>query len=458
MKELASKLKKSLGDDVVLEGESITEKYVADWSGHNPHLPAAVFRPSSTEQISIILKACNDVNQQVVIQGGMTGLCGGGTPRENEVVLSMERLNQIEDVDRDSMTITTAAGTPLQVIQETALSIGCIFPLDIGSRGSCQIGGNISTNAGGNQVIRYGMTRSLVLGLEAVMADGTIVSSMNKLLKNNAGYDLKHLLIGTEGTLGVITRVVLRLFPLPKSQCTALCGIKSFENTRRFLNIAREEFTGSLNSFEVMWSSFIDVIMEHNTELRNPFDTTHEISVLLEIKGQDQSYEQEKFESVLFSAIEQGLIEDAVIAKTQKETEQIWSIRDGIAAVIPVLKGLATFDIGINIGDMPLFLEKVENELNAEFSKINTFTFGHIGDGNLHYGATTGKEEDIKKIHNIIYKEVGRFDGSISAEHGIGIQKKDYLELSRNDGEIQMMRTLKTALDPKGILNPGRIF
>lgn len=448
-----------LGENAVLTGEAISEKYTRDTSGEiAAELPAAVIRPANTEEMSCVLQHCFENGQPIAIQGGMTGLSAGSVPEGNEIAVSLERMNGIEEIDRDAMTMTVLAGTPLQVIQEDAADAGLAFPLDLGARGSCTIGGNVSTNAGGNQVIRFGMTRALVLGLEAVLADGSVLSSMNKMLKNNAGYDLKQLFIGTEGTLGIVTRVVLRLFPRLESRCTALCALSNLPDVIRLLQLTSKQMGGLLSSFEVMWANYYDFVIEKVSALQSPFDSRHNHYVLMEIEGSDQDQDQAAFQGLLESALESGLIEDAAIAQSEKEAAAFWRIRDGVADILPYLAVSANFDIAVPISQMGEFLEQAERGLKAEFPGIEILIFGHLGDSNLHYLAHTGDKKDKEKIYQIVYTLVGEHRGSVTAEHGVGKIKRQYLGHSRSDTEIRVMRQLKESFDPKGILNPGRVI
>ena len=458
MQTLIEKLREELGDKAVLTGNAISDRYTVDWSGEQPLLPDTVLRPANTEELAHMLRVCHEDGQPIVIQGGLTGLAGGATPRQGEIALSLERMSGVEELDADSMTMTVLAGTPLQTVQEAAREAGFHFPLDLGARGSCTIGGNVATNAGGNQVIRYGMARSQVLGLEAVLADGTVMTSLNKMLKNNAGYDLKHLFIGTEGTLGIVTRLVLRLQPQLSSRCTALCALTGFSDVIRLLQTANNNMGGSVSSFEVMWADYLHYVVDHVDSLNSPFDERYPLYVLLETEGSNQEQDFEMFTDVLAGVMEDGTVADAVIARTQRDADTFWAIRDGVAEITPLLMPMANFDISLPVSRMESFLDTITADLEKAYPGIRILIFGHIGDGNLHILATTGKDGDRNDIYDRVYRATQDFEGSVSAEHGIGVIKKDYLSCSRTPEEIAVMRTLKRALDPKGILNPGRIF
>ena len=456
MNNTIEQLLRELGPDIMLTGTDISEKYHADSSGETAHAPVAVARPASIGQVSDVLRICSSNNQKIVVQGGLTGLCGGATPRGEEIALSLERrLTGIEELDRESMTMTVLAGTPLQAIQDAAEQAGFLFPLDLGARGSCNIGGNIATNAGGNEVIRFGMTRNLVLGLEVVLPDGTVISSLNKMLKNNAGYDLKHLFIGTEGTLGIVTRAVLRLFVMPESRSTALVALESFDDVIRFLHFMSREFSGSLSSFEVMWDNYYDYIIEHVPTVSSPFDEAYPIYVLTEISDKSG---QNGLEDALADELEAGRILDAVICKSERERQAVWAIRDGVGDAMAVIRDNANFDVSVPINKMSDFLAQLDMEIKTLLPDTLLLVFGHIGDGNLHLVFTVDRKEDKKTVYDVVYRYVGAYNGSVSAEHGIGIQKRAYLHLSRSDEEIALMKLLKQAVDPKSILNPGRIL
>ena len=457
MNDLIDRIVAELGTSIMLTGDGVGDRYSVDWSRENPCKPDVVLRPRSTTEVSAILRLCNEAGQPVVTQGGMTGLVGGATPRPAEWALSMERLNGVLELDTDSMTMTAKAGTPLEKLQNIARESGLMLPLDLGARGSCTIGGNIATNAGGNQVIQYGMTRSLVLGLVAVMADGTIISSKNKLLKNNTGFDLKHLFIGSEGSLGVVTEVILRLFPAHSSRQSALCGLSDFSDVVRFLQSMKRRLP-VVSSYEVMWENYYRYAIDHVEYTRDPFQGQHNFYVLVESEGNDPEKDVQQFQSVLFEELDNGVIKDAVLAQSLQEREDFWAIRDSVGEILRSLKDEANFDIGIPLNETESCMGKIETELKAKYAELVYMVFGHLGDGNLHVIATTGSKQDKQDIYDIVYRIIGEHHGGIAAEHGIGMLKKPWLHLSRTSQEISLMRQLKHALDPNNILNPGRVI
>jgi FAD/FMN-containing dehydrogenase len=444
-----------LPEHLYVTGADVGARYDCDWSGEKPHRPGLVFRPRSTQDVSLILRACHAVRQPLVVQGGLTGLSGGATPQRGEWGLSTEFLDAIHELDRDSKTITVGAGTPLQRIQESAEAAGLVFPLDLGARGSCVAGGIVSTNAGGNQVVQHGMARALVLGLEAVLADGTVINNDNKLLKNNAGFDLKQLFIGTEGTLGVVTRVTFRLFPRKAGRPTALCAVSAFEQAVALLHHVELNLP-VLSAFEVMWADYYQAAIAA-TAARDPFDMAHGYYIITETESVDQLAGMEALESALATAIEQGIVADATIAQSVREAEAFWTIRDGASELIPLMQPVATFDVGIPIPRMERFVEDARAALSEAFAACTVLVFGHIADGNLHLLVSTGREEDVHGIYDTVYGIVQGAGGTITAEHGVGATKKDWLHLCRDEAQIALMRQLKAALDPRGILNPGRV-
>ena len=418
-----------------------------------------IVRPESTEEVSKILSVCNQAGQPVIVHGGLTGLVYGTRTSPDQLILSLERMNNIEEIDPIGRTLTCQSGVTLQNIQEKAESENMIFPLDLGARGSCSIGGNISTNAGGNRVIRYGMTRDSVLGIEAVTSDGTILSSMNRMIKNNAGYDLKQLFIGTEGTLGIVTRCVLRLREAPISQNTALVGIENFPSIVTFLKHIDSGLGGNMSAFEVMWKEFYEMVTNSLDEKSLPLKKNIPYYVLVESMGSDQVKDEEHFESLLQKALEDSVIVDAVLAKSEKERKALWAFRDDVekqAQYGPTVM----FDVSLPINEMEEYVSKVDLNLQKYWKDFHHIVWGHLADGNLHLVVGTGdlESDTIKKIENSVYEPLEFTGGSISAEHGIGLEKKPYLHLSRSEAEINYMKALKDTFDPKGILNPGLIF
>lgn len=453
---LVAELEAALGPDAVFAGEAALEKAQGAWMRLGS--PRAVVFPRSTEEVSAVLKVAHRLGAPVVPWGGKTGLAGGAAA-DDAIALSLEKMNRIEEIDVASATMTVEAGCILQVACEAAEAQGLLLPLDLGARGSATIGGNISTNAGGNRVVRYGMMRDMVLGLEVVLADGTVVSSMNRLMKNNTGYDLKQFFIGAEGTLGVVTRAVLRLRSAPLSQNTAYVATDDFDSIPRLLRTLESALGGALSAFEVMWPAFYALVTTPPANGAPPLPYGHSYYVLVEALGGDEAADAERFERVLGQAMEDGLIVDAVIAKSQAERAKMWALRDDVGQVNR--KGPAiTFDVSLRIADMPAYVAEIDGKLRARWPNVDNYVFGHLGDGNLHVLVWTGESgPEVKKaVEAIVYGPLKAIGGSVSAEHGIGLHKKAYLALTRSEAEIALMRTLKRALDPKGILNPGKIL
>jgi len=458
-KQIIKDLEEVLSPGSILMGEDVTARSDT-WPPMGGCQAHAIVRPANIDEIATILKLCNDAEQPVVTHGGLTGLVGGARANTDDIVISLERINHIEPVDITNRTLTVGAGAVLQNIQEAAEAADLMFPLDLGARGSCTIGGNIATNAGGNSVIRYGMTREQILGVEAVLADGTIISSMHGIIKNNTGYDLKQLFVGSEGTLGVVTRAVLRLRPKPRSCNTALVAIDSFEQLGRFLNTMDSALGGTLSAFEVMWNDFYRLLIGDGSTHGKPLDTSHAFYVLLESTGGHEQSDKIQFESALEEAFESGLIVDAAVAQSKQQREDLWAIRDDIPGLTQKLFPPIVFDISLGIPQMGDYVDEVRQQLLQRWPQANMVVFGHLGDGNIHLVVTVGslEPEQVHAVENIVYEALGRRNGIVSAEHGIGLDKREYLRHSRSDDEITLMKTLKQALDPKGILNPGKIF
>jgi FAD/FMN-containing dehydrogenase len=335
-----------------------------------------------------------------------------------------------------------------------------LFPLDLGARGTCTIGGNLSTNAGGNSVIRYGMAREQVLGIEAVLADGTIISSLNSVMKNNTGYDLKQLFIGSEGTLGIITRAVLRLRPLPRSRQTALVGIADFDRVARFLPMMDAALGGTLSAFELMWNDFYSLIVADGATHGYPLDTSHPFYVLIEASGSQEDIDRARFERALEEAFQHNLVADAAVAQSRQQRAELWAIRDDIDNLFAAMHPMITFDVSLSIAHMDEYIRTVRTRLLQQWPQGKMVVFGHMGDGNLHLCVSVASDDAaiVHAVDEVVYSALAPYQGVISAEHGIGIFKRDFLPISRNATEIALMQTLKETLDPKGILNPGKIF
>lgn len=454
---LIAELTAALGPGAVLSGADVPDRSRSDASETGQNRPILLLRPTTTAEVSAALAICAQHHQNVVPQGGMTGLSGGANPGPGDVALSLDRLTGIEEIDAEAASITLRAGTVLQVAQEAAAAAGFLLPIDLGARGSCQIGGVIANNAGGLRVIRHGMARDNLLGLEVVLANGTVVSNLGKLIKNNTGYDLPQLFAGSEGTLGIITRAVLRLRPLPTARCTALCALSDFAAVVRLLRLARSQLP-DLSALEVMWQDYFDLLQQ--AEGLQLFSPAPALSVIIETESTNGSDQTAEFEAFLSSALETGILTDALIAQSTKEAEAFWAVREG-HKLSQVMPNLINLDISLDIGKMGEFVETCRSALHLRFPTIRALFFGHAGDGNLHIVADQpkpGQDEATHEVYRIVYDLVRKAGGSISAEHGIGTLKRDYLSYSRSPEEIALMRGIKSALDPDGILNLGKLL
>jgi FAD/FMN-containing dehydrogenase len=457
--ETIAALRRIVGETYVTTGADISPGHLADGrvAMAEGELPGALVFPANAAEISAVLKFCRSAGLAVVPQGGMTGLAGGAVPLAGSIAIALDRLKRIEEIDAAAATMTVEAGVPLETVQRAADDAGFLFALDLGARGSARIGGVAATNAGGNRVLRFGMMRDLVLGMEVVLADGTIVTSLNKMMKNNAGYDLKHLFIGSEGTLGIITRLVLRLHPKPRSVATAFCGLTKFDDVLSFLSRARAELGGTLVAFEVMWPEFYRIAIEEAGR-RPPLRPAFTCYVLIEAMGTDPDGDPERFASFMEQALEDGLA-DAVIARSEAERMELWHIRDASSEFARGASVSAGFDVSVPVGDIGRFVEDVATRLAAAFPGLLPAIFGHLADGNVHVEIRGIADEKARhEVEEIVYGATRDWGGSVSAEHGIGLIKRPYLGHSRAPEEIALMRKLKMALDPDNILNPGKIF
>ncbi|MBO1903366.1 FAD-binding oxidoreductase [Microvirga sp. 3-52] len=458
MSNVIDALVEALGSKI-RTGPDIPSRNHADASGLQPAVPQALILPQTTEDVSTALRICHEHRQSVVTQGGLTGLAGGAHPQTGEIALSLERMNGVEEIDPASATLTALAGTPLAVVQQAADEAGFLCGIDLGARGTCTIGGNIATNAGGNQVLRYGMARRNTLGLEVVLADGTVVRSLNKMLKNNAGYDWTQLFIGSEGTLGIITRAVIGLHPKPQGLQTALCAVDRFDDALVVLRRFQQAHPGRLLVFEAMWREFMTVATEI-CGLPPAFESEHDVTLLIEADMGEGPAGTEAFSLLLSEFYEQDLIKDAVIAQSRADRNRFWAYRETPYEYGRFLPEEIRFDVSVPLNRMTEAVAHLRREMPKQWPDAVYVVFGHVADSNIHINvAIHDMTDDIKKgVQGLVYELVSRLGGSISAEHGIGRIKRPYLALSRTETELALMMKMKQTLDPEGILNPGRIL
>lgn len=479
MTDIIKQLSDIVGPAHVLTAAEVAERATHFWDP-SPMVAKALVRPSNTSEVSEVLKFCFNANQSVVTHGGVTGLADGEKSTSEDIVLSLERMNSIESVDAVNRTMTVQAGCILQTIHEAANDAGLLYGVDLGARGSCTIGGNISTNAGGLSVVRYGMTRDQILGLEAVLADGTIITSLNSLIKNNSGYDLKQLFIGSEGTLGVVTRAVLKLRPATPSRNTAIVAFENFSQVTETLAEVSHHLNSNLNAFEIIWNEFYLLSTDPDTTgtSRAPLNNDYYAYAIIESRGTSIEADSQQFQKTFESLFNKELISDAVIAKSDTEQQDIWQIRENVDLTLrhrPVFD----YDISLPVSNMAAYVEQITANTKKQWPSAIVFAYGHLADSNLHISIAPSPEnfihdttEQTIKIHSyteddarqneivnkIVFEPLTAIGGSVSAEHGIGLLKKKHLHYSRNTAEISAMQLLKRSLDPKDILNPGKII
>ena len=467
---MLEKLIDIVGANHVLTGEQ-AQPFLVDWRGRYKGAARAVVRPGTTQEVADVVKCCVAHDVPVVTVGGNTGLCGGATPDESgtAVVLATSRLTQVRNIDTDNDTMTVEAGCVLQNLQELAQKAGRLFPLSLAAEGSCTIGGNLATNAGGTQVLRYGNTRELALGLEVVTAEGDIWDGLRGLRKDNTGYDLRDLFIGSEGTLGIITAVTLKLYPLPVAQTTAMLALDSLEDAVTFLSKARAGFGASLTGFEVMAGPVLQAVVRLFDQQRIPFDGPSAESpwfALLELSDSESAeHAQARFEEVLGEAFEQGLVQDAAIAQNVTQSKAFWHLRESIPLAEAELGKSIKHDVSIPISRIAEFVQVTNAAIQAQFPGVKNIVFGHLGDGNLHYNVAPAEGQTQEallalqsEVYQLVHDSVADFTGSISAEHGIGQLKRDELPRYKSKIELALMHRIKQALDPKGLLNPGKVL
>lgn len=466
MTDLIASLRQIVGDAHVLT-EGDLSAYEQDWRRRVHGKALAVVRPATTEQVAAVVKACAANGTSVVPQGGNTGLVVGSTPDTSgqQVVLNLGRMQAIRAIDKDNLTVTVEAGCILQTLQERCESQGYLFPLSLAAEGSCTIGGNLGTNAGGTQVVRYGNTRELCLGLEVVNAQGEIWNGLKGLRKDNTGYDLRNLFIGSEGTLGVITAATMKIYPMPASQLTAWAALPSFDAAVRLLALAHQYLGAGLTGFEVMNRFALTLVDKHMPQLRVPFidNPAFPYAVVLENSdSESEEHARSRFEALMEAAFEQEIVLDAVVAENLGQAHNLWHIRESIP-LAQVEEGLnIKHDISVPISRIPEFVEHATQVLNDKVPGMRLVNFGHLGDGNLHFNVQAPEGVDAKQfldereheVNHIVYDAVAAFGGSISAEHGIGTLKVDTLPQYQSPVALSMMRAVKAALDPQNIMNP----
>ncbi|MBR0932681.1 FAD-binding oxidoreductase [Bradyrhizobium jicamae] len=462
--ELIQKFRAIVGDKYAVTDAADIAPYVTEerdlFKGRSP----LVLRPGSTAEVAAICRLATEHRIALVPQGGNTGLVGGQTPHNGEVVVSLKRLDKIRDIDVDSNTMTCEAGVVLQVAQQRAADVDRLFPLSLGAEGSCTIGGNLSTNAGGTAALAYGVAREMAIGLEVVLADGRVLNALSKLKKDNTGYDLRNLFIGAEGTLGIITAATLKLFPKPRAIETAYVGLKSPAAALKLLSISRNEAAGSLTSFELLADIAVDFSIRHGIDIRDPLESKHPWYVLMELSS-SRDDARDALEAILEKGMEDGVVDDAVIAANLSQRQAFWKLRDEMSAAQKPEGGSIKHDISVPVAAVPAFIA----EANAAVVKLipgsRPVPFGHLGDGNIHYNVSQpvgGNAADFlarwHDVNAVVFEIVLRLGGSISAEHGIGVLKRDELPEVKDKVAIELMRSIKTMLDPLGIMNPGKVL
>ncbi len=457
-----------VGARYALRDDEDKQPYLVEWRDKYFGAAAMVLRPGSVEEVSQLLAIANETHTAIVPQGGNTGLVGAQIPFESghEIVLSLSRLNRVRDIDAADNTITVDAGCVLQSIQDAADRVDRLFPLRIGSEGSCQIGGNIGTNAGGTAVLAYGNTRDLVLGLEVVLADGRVWNGLRRLRKDNTGYDLKNLFIGSEGTLGIVTGAVLKLFPRPRDKATVFIGLPSPANALELLGLAQERTGRRVTGFEIMPRFGLEVVITHGQNMRDPLAEPHPWYVLMELSGGGSPGTlNDTASDILAEAAEAGWVSDAALAASEAQAGDFWRLREVVSETQKHEGGSIKFDVSVPVSSVPDFIDEVSAACKALEPGCRPLQFGHMGDGNIHSNITQPVGADKQAFldrwgdfNDVVHEVVARFQGSISAEHGVGRLKRDWMPRIKQPLELEMMYMLKHQLDPNGILNPGKVL
>jgi FAD/FMN-containing dehydrogenase len=463
--DLLARFAAIVGGKYAITDPQAQEAYLVEmrdlYRGHTP----LVLRPGSVAEVAAILKLANETKTAIVPQAGNTGLVGGQIPHHGEVVLSLTRLDKIREIDPLSNTITCEAGVTLQKAREAAAKADRLYPQLLPSEGTCTIGGNLSTNAGGVAALAYGIARSHALGLEVVLADGRVLNNLNKLKKDNTGYDLKNLFIGAEGTLGIITAAVLKLVARPRSMETAYAGVASPEAALQLLMLAQQHVGNDVTSFELMARSGVEAVVTHGNNVRNPLRGSHDWYVLIELSSQAESGLRQTLEDLLAEGAEKGIVNDATIADSLEQAKSFWYIREFFGEVQRRLGASIKHDVSVPVSAVPAFIAEANAAVIKLIPGCRPLPFGHAGDGNIHYNVTqpdgSDKEAFLARWHEVnavVFEVVKKLGGSISAEHGVGVMKRDILPDYKDRTAIELMRTLKRTLDPNNILNPGKVI
>ena len=465
---LLARFEQALGPAGVLSAGADMESYAADWRGRVRATPLAVLRPASSAEVAAAVRICAQAQTALVPQGGNTGQCAGAVPSAEsaQVVLSLSRLNRIRSLDVANNTITVEAGCVLARVQEAAAAADRFFPLSLGAEGSCQIGGNLATNAGGTAVLRYGNARDMVLGLEVVLADGSLWDGLRALRKDNTGYDLKQLFLGSEGTLGIITAAVLKLYPAPKAAATVLFTVPEPAAAVAMLNAFRARCGDRLTGFELMSRLCLDILFKQVPRFSDPFSTRYEWYVLGELRDTHGADElRAAAESVLEAGMQEGRVHDAIVANSQAQAEQLWRMREEIPEANRREAPWVRHDVAVPVSSIAEFIARASETLRAHFPAIRIVAFGHIGDGNIHFNASAAADGDLEafiarqhEVYALVHDLVMSLNGSFSAEHGIGLVKVDELARYKSPTELALMQRIKAALDPAGLLNPGKVL
>lgn len=468
MQDFIQQLSGAIDQKYILTQEEDKAPYLTDWRKRFTGKALAVLLPSTSIEVAGIIKLCAQHQVAVVPQGGHTGFCGGATPDNSgtQIILNLKRMNQIREIDVANQTITLEAGCILKAVQDKAVEHGFLFPLSLGAEGSCMIGGNLATNAGGTNVLRYGNTRDLCLGLEVVTAQGEIWNGIKGLRKDNTGYDLRDLFIGSEGTLGIITAAVMKLYPLPISQWTTLVACENIASTITLLNLFQKRASALLTGFEMMTRESLDLNEKHFPHMANPLQANPPYTVLIELSDHEsEEHVRQLLETILEEAFEAQLISDAVIASNLSQANAFWQMREHITLAQAEEGANLKHDITIPLSSLDSFIQETDKLMRDSFPGIRIINFGHLGDGNLHYNIAPPlgmdpmvfNESHEKQIHELVYGQVERCKGSISAEHGVGQLKLDGLRAHKGEVAHELMKTLKKALDPQNILNPHKV-